>query len=98
MVKLLMSILIPSYFQQWQRQVDNMHAINFFNYHVSAAGAWRWATYTLQYGDHISFLNLSSQLRIFRAKLQQELMTTRRWQVSLDQFFIIYILADIVLR
>jgi hypothetical protein len=40
----------------------------------------------LQYGDPQFSLNLSSQLRIFRAKLRrEELMTTT--QASLDQFF-----------
>ncbi|KAJ8591213.1 hypothetical protein M405DRAFT_814739 [Rhizopogon salebrosus TDB-379] len=40
----------------------------------------------MQYGDPQISLNLSSQLRIFRAKLRrEELMTTR--QASLDQFF-----------
>ena len=42
----------------------------------------------MQYGDLQFSLNLSSQLHVFHAKLQQEqLMTTT--QTSLDQFFIV---------
>jgi len=42
----------------------------------------------MQYGDPQFSLNLSSQLRVFRAKLQQEQPVTMM-QTSLDQFFVV---------